>query len=237
MDLHDDHIFRWSRDPDPAWVRELARIAPRRDQVSHLTIRWVPMHDLRPAQRWVIFECVPAFAARHMLAHLVPDGPLDPLRNWAWKYFGATGTIPTPFWIVQGSAAGHPWSYNPMERAWAKMGAIPATPPPIGSLAYREPNDWTWDAISQRSTLHRRVRDAWTARVLAQHAAQRAVRQSEITALSSRMADTIAEHGAKLYADYTKVVDRGSRALANVRDDDIDRYIETGNLPLPNTTS
>lgn len=231
-------MWHWTRTPDPAWQLELARLAPRRDHVSHLTIRWVPMHNRQAAQRWVVFECVPiAYVAHigHLMDHLWNPLSEDPTVWWAREYVEQTGCVPMPFWVCQGNAMGHPHAYNAMEKAQSAAGQLPSRPPYIGQLAYSEPSDLTWEAIRRRSNLNRRIADAYRQLELDREQAQRSLRAGIAADVEASMAEVMAEHGKDLYEQHAKPVETSARSKANATDEDFSQYIETGSLPLPNS--
>lgn len=197
------------------------------------------MYNTRIAQRWVVFECTPiAYVAHlsHLMNHLSTPTD-DPMVWWARKYLEVTGCVPSPFWICQGNAMGHPHTYNAMEKAQAGAGKLPAKPPFIGQLAYSEPSDLTWEAIRRRSNLNRRIADSYRQLELDREHAQRELRRGIAADVDDSMRATMADFGKDIYENHAKVVDTSARSKANVTDSDFDAYIETGNLPLPNTTN
>ena len=194
------------------------------------------MYNTRSAQRWVVFECTPIAYVAH-LSHLM--GTLygatdDPMIWWARHYVERTGCVPSPFWVCQGNAMGHPHTYNAMEKAQAGAGKLPARPPYIGELAYSEPSDLTWEAIRRRSNLNRRIADTYHQLELDREAAQRKLRWDILADVTDSLSATMAEHGKDLYENHAKPVSTSARSKANATDDDFHQYVETGSLPLPN---
>lgn len=231
-------MFHAHREPEAAWVAACQQVAPPTDAVSHCVIRWVPGTPAVPIQRWMICECIPRAAltfadgSEHpVLAQMDPASD-DPLHRWAWEYLTTRGALPVPMWAVQGPHGGHPVRWTRAEQEFANAGVlVPRDLPAIGDLAYAEPDARTWRAIAQRSVLHRTITDAYEARVVArQFAAQRA-RQAELDQLAAQVADVIPAAGRDLVA-HAKVVDATERRDVGglITDDDLARYIETGEL-------
>ena len=60
----------YSRRPDPAWNRALARIAPRSEHLNWLHVDWFAGDPWDPVERWVVYEMTPwnTLAAQRELA-------------------------------------------------------------------------------------------------------------------------------------------------------------------------
>lgn len=228
---NDDRVFHWTKEPDPRWLFELARIAAPKDQTSHLTIRWVPMHNRRWAQRWVVFECVPAFALRGHHWQAMHDAyEEEPMIWWAWEYLRQTGTVPTPMWVCQGNAMGHPYTYNLLERRMSNQGLLPESPPPIGALAYAEPTELTWEGIRRRDLFRNsRLADPQAFRDMERAAGERAKRAMTMKILDETVGAEVAENVRDLYENHTRRVDDRT---PQATDEHIARYIETGDTTL-----
>lgn len=236
--MKEDRVFHWTREPDPRWQQSLNRIAPPREGGSHLLIHWVPAYNRMIAQRWVIFECIPAFAVSEAVWATLddPNKSDDPLIAWARDYLRHTGTVPTPIWVCQDNPMGHPMTYNMREKMLAEQGKIPDRPPMIGELDYNEPSDLTWEAIRRRSTLNRKIADAWEARRVEMEKVQRRQRWEMVREITDSLRDVVKD-SARDAMQTARTVDRNAKwydsgAHANVTDEHLDRYIETGQLNL-----
>lgn len=225
-------MFRWDREPDPRWVRQLREMTPPQEHLSHLTIRWMPLAKRRLAQRWVIFECIPFQYALPYLGHLTDeDLVLDPVLAWSWDYCLRHNAFPIPFWVCQGSPMGHPVNYNVIEKAQSSVGLLPSQPPMIGQLAYSEPSDLTWEAIRRRSTITRKLQHALDERDRVKEQAQRDARRTLLQQVEDGLADAVHEAKREVLSEHARVVETTARDKANVTTDVFDEYVETGVLP------
>lgn len=226
-------MIRWDREPDPAWTRELARLAPPREHLSHLCIHWVPFAEGRYAHRWVIFDCVPMPYAGPYVSALTDEQLKDPLIRWCWHYFHRTGAFPFPVWVCQGGPAGHPVKYSVVERELAKAELLPPEPAPVGALPYHEPTSLTWEALWRRSLLHKRVQNALAERERVKEEAARTARAASWQAEEDRLSDVIAEGRKDVLATAPRVSRNDRTQAANVTNDSIAEYIQTGVMPHP----
>lgn len=181
------------------------------------------------AQRWVIFEAVPMAGAIPFLGRLSEEHLEDPVLRWAWNHALEHEEYPIPFWVCQGPPQGHPVSYNPVEKLQARMGQLPELPPPIGVLPYQEPNQRTFEAIAHRSVINRRfvnTRSEWDARI---QEMQRKSRQQLMDTVDETLGDVLDEARSEILQN-SRTVERTDYDPANVQQDDLDAYVETGNF-------
>lgn len=242
-------MYTPTRDPDPSWIEELERMAPKQASVSHLTIHWHAGTPESPVGRWVIFECIPHDAAKvfglleDMDVRLAEDEARarelnhrytpDPLLVWAKQYHEQTNTLPTPFWVVQGYEGGHPFKYTPAEQVLAKAGFLPADIPAIGQLAYAEPDRRTYRAMAQRAEMKRLVKDPYEARELARALAKRMQRKALVEESKELAREMVDEHADTMLGASAPVAREDAKgSVTDLSDEHIDRYIETGALHL-----
>lgn len=222
------------RDPRPEWVEACQRVAPPLDRLSHLTLRWVPGLPGRPVQRWVVFECVPRGALEgHPVLELL-DPAHDQMHRWAHDYLQRTGCLPIACWYVQGADGGHPAAWTRSEQVLADAGILrPAELPALGALPYAEPDDRVWAALAKRSHLNRTITDAHEARLIARLMAEQQARAADVAETEEVMRDAL-DGRQSAVMDAARPVDTSDarRVGALVSDEDIARYIETGDLTL-----
>jgi hypothetical protein len=157
-----DTVFRYTREPDPAWVAALAAVSPPSEHVSHLHLVWEAGDPWEPGQRWVLYELYPLHATDPvLLADCRGPNPrerayydqvtrqfvADPnclVTQTQWRLYRETGRYGQPFWIVQGTKGGHKRWFNRTEQKLCKMAGLPPEPPSIGDLPYADPDGRTW---------------------------------------------------------------------------------------------
>lgn len=230
-------MFVAHRDPEQRWLDALGRVAPMREQASHLTIRWHGGTPDAPTGRWVIFECLPEDVARvfgqydELYSDRV-DGQ-DPMIQWARDYHQRTRAIPCPVWVVQGSGGGHPYQYTQVEQVFARAGLMPPELPPIGDLSYAEPDGRTWQALAQRSLINRRVSSQHDAREIARAGAERLLRQRLVDEAREAMTEAVQEALPSIMEAATPVTrEDAAGTTARLDDEHLARYVETGELSL-----
>jgi hypothetical protein len=167
------------KDPDPAWQRELERIAEPSARVSSLLVRWHPGTVRRaspfrkerwiPVERWIIYQLVPARATPPVLRMpytqtfsrrvRVRIRGLDMIRGLVdrvqWEIYQETGCYAQPYWVLQGPNGGHRRNYDRAEEQLAQLLKLPQTPPDLGALPYIEPSALTWERMYQLDELRR----------------------------------------------------------------------------------
>lgn len=225
-------FIRW-QDPRPEWVEACRDVAPPSDRVSHLTVGWVPGTSEAPIQRWMIYECVPFKIACELpgIMGLDPESP-DPVIRWTWQYVEDHDAVPFPCWIVQGSGGGHPVCWTAEEAVLAKAGMLsPLELPVVGDWPFAEPDARTWRALQQRSILRRRIQDPHEARMVARQMAAVQERAADLARTRESFAQEKREI-ARAVMDEAPVIDHAeSRHVGGlVTDDDLARYVETGDL-------
>lgn len=224
-------VFRWERPVPQSWQRELRRLTVPTEHQSHLVMRWVPLANRRHAQRWVVFEAVPFPYCLPVVSGLDPSLiRTDPLVGWAWDYAERHNAFPVPFWVAQGTHLGHPFSYNVIEKAQAGVGLLPAAPPQIGELQYVEPNAQMFQAIRRRKIINRRLQDAMAERELVREQAERQARQTMLNQLDVQLHDAV-DAASREFVDTAPTMERGQANRANIDDEHLAEYVETGHLP------
>lgn len=158
--------FAFERDVPPDWIRTLRALSPKSDEVSWLYLHWEPGDPWVPGQRFVLyqmlhesfvdFELVRELdgphprSEGHMCSVKVPGqfqclcrrktegwrGGPSAVTLTQWQLYRATGYVPLPFWIIQGTTGGHKWAFDEQERDMLKMADLPSEPPPLGFLPY-----------------------------------------------------------------------------------------------------
>jgi len=226
-------MFYASREPRPEWLEACQRVAPPTEHASHLTVRWVPGTPEAPIQRWVAFECIPTQYAQYLpaLSALDPESA-DPMHRWAWEYWTTRHALPIPTWVFQGAGGGHPYAWTEHERVLAKAGVLqPLELPLPGDLPYAEPDARAFGALQQRREILERLTDAHEARMVARAAAQQQARAAELKATEAAIAESTRAAEREIMARAT-VIDQDERHAVGglVTDDDLARYIETGDL-------
>jgi hypothetical protein len=95
-------------------------------------------------QRWMAFECIPAFA---VLPHAILAARLEQLlanpwgqalHAWAAHMWLAEGALPVPYWVLQGPMGGHKYRYSNEESEFAQWQGHEGQPPAPGELPYAE---------------------------------------------------------------------------------------------------
>ena len=229
-------MYQHTREPAPAWLDELTKLAPPGGRASSLTLRWVPGTPEQPIQRWVVFECVPVHVAQALpvwmdyLARVEAD-PHDFMVRWAAQMVEREQRLPVPLWVIQGPAGGHPYKYTPAEEVLAKANLLPREIPAIGALPYAEPNHHVWVALHQLRTLLQQVPDPYTARELVREVALRKSRAAQLAQTEERMGEVMEEALPDVMAASRYVTKEDARGTDAVIDDEaFARYIETGEL-------
>jgi len=230
-------LFRWSWDPPAAWLAALHRIAPPRERLSHLTLAWVPGLPDVPAQRWVVFECMPAaFAPSVLLEQLLGD-PFDCAEHaWATHYWLTQGALPVPCWVLQGPDGGHPYRATAENATWRRwMGYGDGAMPALGALPYAGLDGrvlWQLRALSVLT--NRRHASLPAERAARAEARARGFRTEIVRTLDASLRDDVTRAApAILDGGLARRVDRDHPAarLAHGDDSAADAvYIETGRV-------
>lgn len=229
-------VYQHTREPAPAWLDELQRLAPPGGRASSLTLRWVPGTPEVPIQRWVVFECVPVHVAQQLPVWMdyqarVQADPHDFMVRWAAQMVERDQALPVPLWVVQGPSGGHPYKYTPAEEVLAKAGLLPREIAAIGELPYAEPNHHVWTALHQRRTLLQQVPDPYTARELVREVALRQARAAQLAHTTERMGEVMEDALPDVMASAQYVTQEDARGTAaRVDDETFARYLETGDL-------
>jgi hypothetical protein len=89
-------VFVHKKEPDAAWVADLAKIAPRSEKVNWLKISWLPGIAYEPVQRWGVWEMIPEleYVDSEMLEDLRGLSPRDPTNGWWADDPGTVGVVP-----------------------------------------------------------------------------------------------------------------------------------------------
>ena len=176
-------IHPWVREPDPAWVRELAQIAAPNTRVSWLLIYWEPGDPWERLNRWMIREMDPRLEYVHadLLAEYNGPSPRtdgqwileNGVRKWRgagnlslrqWELFQQYQCTSRRVWVCQGPDGGHPFEKSQAERMFLRAHGLPGedTPRP-GELPYSEPDARTWARLAAYDKMQR-YRQNWEAR-------------------------------------------------------------------------
>lgn len=232
-------MYEAAREPHPDWGSELAALAPLREHAAHLTIRWHAGTPDAPTGRWVIYECAPhdvavAFGLDQQLLAALEEYPDDTLLRWTHDYWVRTRTMPSPVWVVQGREGGHPFKYTSAETVFAEIGLLPAEIPAIGALPYAEPDRRTWLALHKRATINRQYPNALAARTALKAIAAEARRRHQVAAAAAAVEETVKDGLADLLDTAVVPVTRedAKGTTADLSDEHLARYIETGKLTL-----
>jgi hypothetical protein len=203
--------------------------------MSWLTVHWAPGRPEAPMQRWVLFECVPAFAVvpnawlNGLLERLKRDPWSQAMHAWAMRYWLEHRALPTPFWVLQGPFGGHKYRYTNEESELAEFQGLPGDAPPIGALPYAELTPLTLSLIRLHSVL--------TDRRHATNAEERRARVSQLQRESRRLLmHQIDNSGLREYvADATPILSDTARRVERTTPGAVGdesamtaKYIETG---------
>lgn len=164
----------FTREPDPAWVRDLRAYSPKSDAHTWLYLAWEPGDWWDPVERWVIYQVrppalIPAPVLKelqgphprstgHFCAPGTHCGHARRLPTWVggccglvnlteWRLYRATGGWARAWWVLQGDARGHLRYFTEAQSALAELAGLAPHPPVLGSLPYAEPDQRTWAAI------------------------------------------------------------------------------------------
>ena len=134
-----DSLFVRNAEAPREWVSALRAIDPIREAFSYLAFQWYA-----PAQRWVLYEMVPAHAVdpdvlmelRALERPPVKYGVLlDRLvSGLQWELYQQTGRFALPCWVLQGTKGGHLVSYDRMTQKMCQRAGLPVSPPAVGTL-------------------------------------------------------------------------------------------------------
>ena len=153
--------------PDPAWQRELDRIAPR-TEYGHdwLLLRWEPGDFWDPIERWTLWTMRPESRIdtgklrmfygpnpRSLNQYdertgrlIVHDNTIG-ISYQSWSLFQQYHCEARLYWIIQGSAGGHLKQFDDVQTALSIMSGGPEQPPIPGELPYAEPDNRVWEKI------------------------------------------------------------------------------------------
>lgn len=146
----------------PEWLAPLHAIAPKNDQVSWLTFRW-----LSSAERFVIDECIPAAfiptEKREQLAGVpwwqlpkkAQEGRRRMVSAYQWWMYREHRVWARPFWCLQGIGGGTPARYSDIEQKLLKAMGQETDPPAPGSLPYAPFDERAITAVRARDALRR----------------------------------------------------------------------------------
>jgi hypothetical protein len=146
----------------------------------------------------------------------------------AWEHYRATAALgfpgwAKPWWVIQGDQGGHPRFYTNAEAALADLADLPSEPPVPGELAYAEPDQRTWNAITQADRV-RQGRALLTQRATDFAAEDRAraveVRRATLDMLRRTAGAAWDEHGAGVRAALSEYR-LGAFAYDAARDDEV----------------
>lgn len=135
--------FIQSQDPPAAWVARLREVSPISDVVSWLDLKW---HA--PAQRWVLYECVPIrfVTDNELISDLGGPDPETPegerlcitVSRYQQEMFRKHRVHARPCWVIQGTKGGTAVIYSESTKELCRAHQMPTEPPKAGSLPYAE---------------------------------------------------------------------------------------------------
>lgn len=130
-----------SQEAPREWVLRLREISPVSTVVSWLDLKW---HT--PAQRWVLYECVPIryVSDNELIADL--QGP-DPeseegqrlfitVSRYQQEMFAKHRVHARPCWVIQGERGGHQVAFGESTKELCRAKGLPTEPPAAGDLPY-----------------------------------------------------------------------------------------------------
>lgn len=232
-------IFITRRAPDPVWVAELARIAPKRAALSHLVVLWyagrpepvqsnITQRWFVNGQRWVVHEAIPRQYVELLVDRLfaLEDTTYD--VELSRRYVEEHGYLLSPFWTIQGNDIGHPYKYTQTEASLARANGLPDRAPMIGELTYAEATPRTWHAIMQRSLIFspHRHKDLADRRQAEQEQMAQASRQA-LVALASTTEEEAKYAARNMSLDLDPALDDLDLTMADGPTIDA-HYIQTG---------
>jgi hypothetical protein len=133
--------FIASQEPPAEWVRRLREISPISDVVSWLDLKW---HA--PAQRWVLYECVPIryVSDNELIADLGGPDPDSPegerlfitVSRYQQEMFRKHRVHARPCWVIQGEKGGTQVVFSESTKELCRARQLPTEPPAAGSQPY-----------------------------------------------------------------------------------------------------
>lgn len=120
------------------WETRLREVSPISDHLS-----WLALHWFAPAERWVLYECVPdPFIEISMRSELEGAHP-DTLEEWArivspyqWEMYRSHRVHARPSWVIQGASGGHKVRFSEADQELCRAAGLPPQPPNPGDLPY-----------------------------------------------------------------------------------------------------
>src|SRR5438094_660892 len=121
------------------WETALRAFSPISTAHSWLSIRWFPMQRLRngkivDAGRWILHECLHESLidpTRNDIVELLSAERPSSIKDWRarkarmlhvsdyqWRMYGEHRVWAKEYWVLQGSAGGHPTQYRVHEEKW-----------------------------------------------------------------------------------------------------------------------
>ena len=149
----------WTREVPAEWEAQLRQLSPITTYCSHLRFRW------HPAQRWMLYECLPKRFVGPSRRRLLDDKPwweLPPSQQYGRRTTVSTfeyltyhrhGVWPKAFLVLQGESGVTPCGYTPQQIEWLRLAQLPSDPPDVGQLAYAAFDNRTLAAIESRDRL------------------------------------------------------------------------------------
>lgn len=250
--IRPDAVFRWTREPERAWVDALAAVSPRSDAHSHLILAWIAGSHEQPAQRWGLWEVTPkAFIPPDLLDEL--NGP-DPrvlnadgivrtiITREQWDLYRVHDGLARLFWVIQGDRGGHKYRFTSQESRLLEMQKLRKEPPYIGEWPYAPFDHRALKAVLKFDRLMalrgdlKALRQQNSASGFTQQMrdADKAFRAELVSWLSDQVAEPA---DAFMHSMRNGVLEGRSSGVDFVKADEIatEQYIEHGTVPLLNT--
>lgn len=254
----------WSMDVPKGWMTALRAFSPITTAHSWLAIRWFPMRRLlngKPVDcgRWVLHDCQPVALIDRRLNDIVSlleaERPSS-IRDWRarkarmlhvsdyqWEMYRTHRVWAKEYWVLQGSAGGHPTQYRPHEEKWLQAMGLPTDPPALGALPYAPLDARVFEQLRLRNRLWRlgsvdALRKSETPQAIQAEfdAAEREFRKQHYTMMHDAMAasaDFLAYYAtsSKTATEARETIPETSPEHARKAAIAHEQYVETGILP------
>jgi hypothetical protein len=159
--------------PEPWWQAELDRLAPPGQGLQSLFLYWEPGYAWEPVERWIVGRVWPKYLVPLHLQRAWFEGP-NPATEGYWDRKSATW-VPTgagrfisrrqwqfwqdhkqvlePYWVIQGTGAGHRYRLTHPERVISRVHGGPPEAPAPGDLPYATMDMRTLGLLGQRDRM------------------------------------------------------------------------------------
>lgn len=164
----------WSMDVPKGWTTALRAFSPITTAHSWLSIRWFPMRRSMNGRvvdcgRWILHDCQHESLIdwrRNDIVQLLSAERPSSIKDWKarkarmlhvsdyqWEMYRTHRVWAKEYWVLQGSAGGHPTQYRPHEEKWLQAMGLPTDPPALGALPYAPLDERVFEQLRLRNRL------------------------------------------------------------------------------------